>query len=146
MLYMCTKFQENISEGFKETELNITVDARVVANIDGRTNKRTEKPGSLYRAMPEAGVTKKSKQRPPAPTAITVCPWPYIISRTPRHWKFPSGHLCQNDVVSMSMRRNYVASTLIRRHCRTKCPLGYPAPSHHPTTPAFKNTRMFAIQ
>ena len=38
---------------------------------------------------------------------------------------FPAGIWCQNDVVSMSMRRNHVASTLIRRHFRTKCPLGY---------------------
>ena len=37
---------------------------------------------------------------------------------------YPAGIWCQNDVVSTSMRRNYVASTLIRRHFRTKCPLG----------------------
>ena len=37
---------------------------------------------------------------------------------------FPAGIWCQNDVVSTSMRRNHVASTLIRRHFRTKCPLG----------------------
>ena len=36
----------------------------------------------------------------------------------------PAGIWCQNDVVSTSMRRNHVASTLIRRHFRTKCPLG----------------------
>ena len=36
----------------------------------------------------------------------------------------PVGIWCQNDVVSTSMRRNHVASTLIRRHFCTKCPLG----------------------
>ena len=58
-LYMCTKFQENISKGFRETDLNTRVDARVVANVDGRTNERTNgrKTGSLYRAMLEACAT-----------------------------------------------------------------------------------------
>ena len=37
---------------------------------------------------------------------------------------YPVGILCQNDVVSTSMRRDHVASTLIRRHFHTKCPLG----------------------
>ena len=41
----------------------------------------------------------------------------------------PAGIWCQNDVVSTSMRRNHVASTLIRRHFRTKCPLGSVHPS-----------------
>ena len=36
----------------------------------------------------------------------------------------PVGSWCQNDVVSTSMRRDHVASTLIRRHFHTKCPLG----------------------
>ena len=31
---------------------------------------------------------------------------------------------CKNDVVLTLMRRDDVASTLIRRHFRTKCPLG----------------------
>ena len=31
----------------------------------------------------------------------------------------------QNDVVSTSMRRDHVASTLIRRHFHVVCPLGY---------------------
>ena len=38
--------------------------------------------------------------------------------------EIPVGSWCQNDVVLTSMRRNHVASTLIRRHFRTKCPLG----------------------
>ena len=38
---------------------------------------------------------------------------------------FPAGIWCQNDVVTTSMRRHHVASTLIRRHFGTKCPLGY---------------------
>ena len=37
---------------------------------------------------------------------------------------FPAGIWCENDVVLTSMRRDYVASTLIRRHFDTKCPLG----------------------
>ena len=36
----------------------------------------------------------------------------------------PVGIWCNNDVVLTSMRRDYVASTLIRRHFGTKCPLG----------------------
>ena len=36
----------------------------------------------------------------------------------------PSGHLVPNDVVSTSMRRNYVASTLIRRHFSRHVPAG----------------------
>ena len=49
-------------------------------------------------------------------------------SRTYRHVTSnshrPAGIWCQNDVVSTSMQRNHVASTLIRRQFRTKCPLG----------------------
>ena len=42
-------------------DLNSRIDARVVTNVNGRTYKRTNgrKIGSLYRAMPEAGTTKK---------------------------------------------------------------------------------------
>ena len=36
----------------------------------------------------------------------------------------PSRHLVPNDVVSTSMRRHHVASTLIRRHFHVMCPLG----------------------
>ena len=36
----------------------------------------------------------------------------------------PAGIWCENDVGSTSMRRHHVASTLIRRHFGTKCPLG----------------------
>ena len=36
----------------------------------------------------------------------------------------PAGIWCENDVVLTSMRRDYVASTLIRRHFDTRCPLG----------------------
>ena len=36
----------------------------------------------------------------------------------------PAGIWCENDVVLPSMRRDYLASTLIRRHFGTKCPLG----------------------
>ena len=35
----------------------------------------------------------------------------------------PVGIWCQNDVVLTSMRRHHVASTSIRRHFDTKCPL-----------------------
>ena len=36
----------------------------------------------------------------------------------------PVGIWCRNDVVLTSMRRNHVASTLIRRHFYVMCPLG----------------------
>ena len=35
------------------------------------------------------------------------------------------GIWCQNDDVSTSIRRDHVASTLIRRHFYVMCPLGY---------------------
>ena len=34
MLYICTKFCESFSKDFRETDLNRTVNARVVANVD----------------------------------------------------------------------------------------------------------------
>ena len=37
---------------------------------------------------------------------------------------FPAGTQHQNDVLSTSMRRDHVASTLIRRHFNVVCPLG----------------------
>ena len=37
---------------------------------------------------------------------------------------YPAGIWCENDVVLTSMRCDYIASTLIRRHFDTKCPLG----------------------
>ena len=51
----------------------------------------------------------------------------------------PAGIWCQNDVVLTSMRR-HVASTLIRRHFGTKCPLGYP----HANTLAFSGNDNFS--
>ena len=39
-------------------------------------------------------------------------------------WINPAGIWCKNDVILTLMRRDDVASTLIRRHFRTKCPLG----------------------
>ena len=41
-----------------------------------------------------------------------------------KHRYTPSGHLVTNDVVSASMRRHSVASTLIRRHIYVLCPPG----------------------
>ena len=38
--------------------------------------------------------------------------------------EYPAGIWCENDIVLTSLRRDYVASTLIRRHFDTKCPLG----------------------
>ena len=63
MFYICTKFCRSSSKGFRVTDLNSRVDARVVANVDGRTYGR--KTGSIYRTMPEAGATKMKniKQR-----------------------------------------------------------------------------------
>ena len=42
MLYICTMFCKNISNCFRVTDLNIRVEARVVANIDARTDARRE--------------------------------------------------------------------------------------------------------
>ena len=64
MLYTCTKFGQSISKGFRDTDLDSRVDARVVANVDrhmdGHMNGR--KTGSLYHAMPEAGMTKMGEK------------------------------------------------------------------------------------
>ena len=46
-----------ISKGFGVMDLDSRVDARVVANVDGRMYERTETV-SLYSAMPEAGTTE----------------------------------------------------------------------------------------
>ena len=40
----------------------------------------------------------------------------------------PVGICYQNDVILTSMRRSYVASTLIRRHFYAMCPLGIHLP------------------
>ena len=40
------------------------------------------------------------------------------------HGSIPVGMWCQNDVVSTSMRRHHVVSTLIRPHFYVMCPLG----------------------
>ena len=55
IFYIYTKFCQSNSSGLRVTDMNSRVDARVVANVDGRTNRR--KTGSLYRAMPEAVAT-----------------------------------------------------------------------------------------
>ena len=47
-----------------------------------------------------------------------------ILQYPPVFINIPAGIWCQNDVVLTSMRRYDVASTLIRRHFHTKCPLG----------------------
>ena len=59
MLYICTKFCQSISKGFRVTDPDSRVDARVVTKVDGRTDKHTyrQKSGSLYRAMLESGMT-----------------------------------------------------------------------------------------
>ena len=36
--YICINFCKSISQGFKVTDLNSGVDARVVANVDGQTD------------------------------------------------------------------------------------------------------------
>ena len=36
----------------------------------------------------------------------------------------PVGIWCKNDVISASLRRHHVASTLLRRHFHVMCPLG----------------------
>ena len=54
MLYICTKFCQSTSKGFRVTDLNSRINARVVVNVDlqkyGRMNGR--KMGFLYLAMP----------------------------------------------------------------------------------------------
>ena len=52
MFYICTKFCLSNPKDFWGTEPNSRVNARVVANVDRRTNRG--KTGSLYGAMPEA--------------------------------------------------------------------------------------------
>ena len=60
----------------------------------------------------------------------------YIVQlRITLSTNIPAAIRCQNVDVSTSMRRNHVASTLIWRHFRTKCPLGYTS------TPSFKPSR-----
>ena len=59
ILYICTRFCQSTAKGFRVTDLNIRVDARVVTIVDGRTNG--QKTGSLYHAMPEAGAPTKRK-------------------------------------------------------------------------------------
>ena len=70
MFYICSKFCQSISYGFRVRDLNSRVDARVVAKVDGRTDVRTDirKTRSLYRAMPEAGATKNKM-------SIFKCRW-----------------------------------------------------------------------
>ena len=55
-------------------------------------------------------------------SGITVmpCRWSLHVLEA----AYPAGIWCKNDVGSTSMRRHHVASTLIRRHFCTKCPLG----------------------
>ena len=47
----------------------------------------------------------------------------FIVKCTQHRVVIPAGIWCENDVGSTSMRRHHVASTLIRRHFGTKCPL-----------------------
>ena len=41
VFYICTKVCQSISQGFSILDMNSRVDARVVANVDGRTDVRT---------------------------------------------------------------------------------------------------------
>ena len=65
MLYICTSFAKVSQQGFRVTDLDIRVNARVVATVDGlmygRTNRQAT--GSLYHTMPEAGATKIYKNK-----------------------------------------------------------------------------------
>ena len=42
ILYICTKFCQSISKGFRVTGPDSRIDARVVTNVDGRTDVRTD--------------------------------------------------------------------------------------------------------
>ena len=55
--------------------------------------------------------------------AFTACYNNYAEFQHCKTHPYPVGFSCQNDVVWMSMRRNHVASTLIRRHFYAMCPL-----------------------
>ena len=59
MLYICIKFGQSISQGFRDRNPDSSVDARVVANVDGWTYGQMNgwKTGSLYLVT---GMTKKS--------------------------------------------------------------------------------------
>ena len=61
-------------------------------------------------AVGDCSVTERRRWRPPYQTG--------------KNCTCPTGIWCENVVGSTSMRRHHVASTLIRRHFCTKCPLG----------------------
>ena len=48
MLYICTKFCQSISKGFRVIDLNARIDPRVVANLEGGTDV----PRSLSKMAP----------------------------------------------------------------------------------------------
>ena len=62
---------------------------------------------------------KSLKQRRKEPTSDVI-----NHVRMVENSNLPAGIQHQNDVVSTSMRRDHVASTLIRRHFNVVCPLG----------------------
>ena len=49
----------------------------------------------------------------------------YVYLKLKNIKQYPNGHMRKKDVVLTSMRRDDVASTLIRCHFATICPLGY---------------------
>ena len=74
MLYICTKFCQSISYGFRDVDLNISVGARVVAYVDGR----------IYRQMYVRTYGK---------------PDPYIAPclRPARQKELPMSNFCRGD-------------------------------------------------
>ena len=59
MLYICTKFCESISKGFRVTDLNSSVNAKVVANVDARqldiqTHAWSDRKLALYTSSDDA--------------------------------------------------------------------------------------------
>ena len=57
-------------------------------------------------------------------STVIFVKWRYTDLVIKRYAVIPVGIWCQNDVVLTSMQRHHVASTSIRRHFGTKCPLG----------------------
>ena len=52
MLYICTKFHENISKGFLVIARAPNHDGRTDGQTDGRTDGQTDGQGDYYRAPP----------------------------------------------------------------------------------------------
>ena len=76
MIYICTKFHENILNGFRVMERT----RKVNGQTDGRRARHnTTRLRRAYKNEKKTGERKMSKQSPPAPTSSTIGPCPTII-------------------------------------------------------------------